>query len=172
MTIILNQCIIFGATNIKRLSDKTEFRSMGDKKYGIGCDIQLNDFRVNVNFDAKLGFPKYRLHPTLKTCCISIRSCILFTEFLIDLKQKSIKLNKLRIVSKDRIKCVSTGFVWPFNRTVETLIRKNIELFINENQSELELRAKLLIDQLFEPNFNDLEFAINGFKTIVNSLKV
>ena len=154
--------------NIWRLSDKTEFRSIGDRKLWIGCDFHLNNFRVDINFDAKLGFPKHRLHPTFKSCCISIRKFVLFTEFLIDLKEKSLKLNKLRIV----FKCVSTGFVWPINRTLETLIRKNIELFINENQSELELKDKLLNDQLFEHNFNDLEFAINGFKTIFNWLKV
>ena len=177
VTVILNQCIIFGASNVKRASNKTEFKTMGDKKFTIGSNFQLSDFRLNVNFDAKLGFPHYRWHPTLKTCCVSLRNCVFYVEFKFDLRDKTITVSDVSLVSRDRIRCISTGFVWPFNKTVETLIRKNVELFIDDNQTELEKRAKLAINQFFAPTFDEL-FAETSlvskkeFKTIINALKV
>ena len=171
MTVVFNQCIIFGATNVKRVSDP-QFKNIGDK-LTISCDLEVYDFRVNVNFDAKLGLPSYRWHPTLKTCCVSLRSLVFNIEFKINVKQKTIVVNSVRLVSKDRVQCVSTGFVWPVNRTVETLIRKNVELFVNDNQSELENRAKEAINELFAPTFDELFdksslVSNKDFKTIIN----
>ncbi|CAG2168397.1 unnamed protein product [Oppiella nova] len=176
VTVIINQCIIFGATNIKRVSNDTQFKSLGDKRFTIGCDLLMTDLRVNVNFDAKLGFPKYRLHPQLKTCCVSINSFVFNIEFILNIKQQSIRVNRVSLVNKDRIRCVSTGFIWPINKTVETLIRKNVELFITDNQSELEFRAKQAINELFSPTFAEL-FDDNSlvvdknFKSIIQRLK-
>lgn len=176
VTVILNQCIIFGATNVKRVSKKTELKTIGDKKFTISGNFELTDFRLNVNFDAKLGFPKYRWHPQLKTCCVSIRNCVFYVEYEFNLKDKTICVKEVNLVSRDRIRCISTGFLWPFSRTVETLIRKNVEQFIDDNQTTLENMAKKAVNESFAPTFEELfdETSLvskKEFKTIINGLK-
>ncbi len=66
----------------------------------------------------------------------------------------------------DRVKCTSNGFIWPFDKIVNTLIRKNIEQFVNDNQSVLEDMFKSSASEFCSPYYSKLK-KDKEFKKIV-----
>ncbi len=129
----------------------------------------MTNLRINVNFDAKLGIPKHRLHPRQKTACIGVDRSVFYFEFVVNVRNKFIKVNEVRLISNERVKCTSDGFIWPFDRVVNTLIRKNIEQFINDNQPVLEDMVKSSANEFCSPYYSELN-KNEEFKKIVKRI--
>ncbi|XP_054158633.1 uncharacterized protein LOC128956944 [Oppia nitens] len=180
VSVTINQCIIFGATSFHRSSPAIELRPQHYRRdrhtFHVGCDIQVRDLRANINFDAKIGLPKYRYNPRLKTCCVSVNRFTFRVEWSLNLHRQTIRATDVHLIDNDRVQCVSTGFRWPVNRTVETLIRKNCELFLADNRRELESMARQAINDWFAPTFGELFDSRSvvsdpTFRQIVDQLK-
>lgn len=150
-TFIRDKLEIYGATNLKKTSNNTDGSVEENKAFTIGSDVNLAKLIIKFKFDAKLGVPKYRLRMRQKKARITIKRCIFYFEFAVHTKEKFVKLNNVRLISYDRIFCKTGGFIWPFNRTVETLIKKHIEKYIRDNQAKLEDNARKGFVALYDP---------------------
>jgi hypothetical protein len=169
VAVVLNHCRITGATNFKKCSNNTKASLNGDKQFTIGSDIELTNLRINVNFDAKLGIPRRRLHPMQKTACIEVDKSVFYFEFVVNARKKSIKVNKVELISNERVKCKSNGFIWPFDRIVNTLVRKNIEKIINDNQPLLKGMLKSFAGEFCSPYYSELN-KNEEFKKIIKRI--
>jgi hypothetical protein len=169
VAVVLNHCEITGATNFKKCSNNTKVSLNGDKQFTIGSDIELTNLRINVNFDAKLGIPKHRLHSKQKTTCIRVDKIVFYFEFVVNVREKLVEVNKMKLISNDRVKCTSNVFIWPFDKIVNTLVRKNIEQFINDNQPVLEDMLKSSASEFCSPNYSELK-KDKEFKKIVKRI--
>jgi hypothetical protein len=126
--------------------------------------------RINVNFDAKLGIPRHRLHPKQKTARIRVDKIIFYLQFVVNVRTKLVEVNEVRLISNERVKCRSDGFIWPFDRIVNTLVRENIEQFINDNQPVLEDMAKSFASRFCSPYYSELK-KDKEFKKIIKRIK-
>ncbi len=143
---------------------------IGSKQFTIGSDIELTNLRINVNFDAKLGIPKHRLHPKQKTASIGVDKIVFYFEFVVNVRKEIVEVNQLKLISNERVKCTSNGFIWPFNRIVNTLIIKNVSRHINNKKPALEVRAKSLANHFCSPYYSELKND-QEFKKIVKLIK-
>jgi hypothetical protein len=126
--------------------------------------------RINVNFDAKLGIPRHRLHPRQKTACIGVDKIVFYFEFVVNLRKKLVEVNEVRLISNEGVRCTTNGFVWPFDKIVNTLIRGNIEQFINDNEPVLDDMAKSFANHFCSPNYSELK-KDKEFKKIIKRIK-
>ncbi len=130
----------------------------------------MTNLNIYVNFDAKLGISKHRLNPKQKTACIEVDKIVFYFEFVVNVRTKLVEVNEVRLISNDRVKCTSNGFIWPFDRIVNTLIRENIEQFINDNQPVLEDMAKSFASRFCSPYYSELK-KDKEFKKIIKRIK-
>lgn len=169
VTVVMNSFRMTGATNFRKISNNTNYQLKGDKRLIIGTDIGFNDLNIDIKFDAKMGIPSYRMNWKQKTALISVKSCVFYCEIVIDLKQKFVKVNKVSLISNDRILCKTDGFIWPLNKTADTLIRKNIEQFISDNKTVLEDMVKNGANQYCPPH--DLYYELKQIHDYMKIIK-
>lgn len=76
------------------------------------------------------------------------------------MKKQNVKVSDLKIVAMNNLEGKSGGIKWPFNKIIDALLTRKINVWKNNCQDDIE-KLRIIINEIFNQYFNDIFTHIN-----------